>query len=147
MPADLDWQWKKPYILPITVAADQLDGLGHVNNVSYLRWLEAAAWAHSLALGIGLTEFKSLDRAMVARRHELDYLLPCRLGDELLVATWVTDNDRKLSLERRYQIIRPADKKTVFAGLTRWVCVALSTGKPKRMPAEFIATYRSVEDN
>ncbi len=147
MPETLDWQWKNPYILPIIAKAEELDDLGHVNNVSYLRWLEEAAWAHSVALGIGLTEFKNLDRAMVARRHELDYLLPCQLGDELLVGTWITRNDRKLSLERRYQIIRPADNKTVFAGLTHWVCVALSTGKPKRMPPEFIGAYQPVESD
>lgn len=144
MAKDLDWHWKNPYVLPITAKAEELDDLGHVNNVSYLRWLEAAAWAHSVALGIGLAEFKNLDRAMVARRHELDYLLPCQLGDELLVGTWITNNDRKLSLERRYQIFRLVDSKTVFTGLTRWVCVALSTGKPRRMPAEFVAAYQPV---
>lgn len=145
MSKSLDWQWKNPYILSITAEADQLDGLGHVNNVSYLRWLEAAAWAHSVALGIGLAEFKKLDRAMVARRHELDYLLPCQMGDELFVGTWITASDGKLSLQRSYQIIRPADNKTVFTGHTHWVCVALSSGKPRRMPAQFVAAYRPLE--
>lgn len=141
----LNWQWENPYVLPLTAEQEQLDGLGHVNNVSYLRWLEEAAWAHSIALGIGLEEFQNLDRAMVARRHELDYLLPCQLGDELLVGTWIISNDRKLSMERSYQIIRAADRKTVFTGRTHWVCVALSSGKPRRMPAEFIAAYLPVE--
>ncbi|MGI9284932.1 MAG: acyl-CoA thioesterase [Pseudomonadales bacterium] len=142
MHSTMNWQWDDPYILPVTAEQEQLDGLGHVNNVSYLRWLEAAAWAHSIALGIGLDEFKGLDRAMVARRHELDYLLPCQLGDELLVGTWITSNDCKLSMERAYQIVRPLDNKTVFTGMTRWVCVALRSGKPKRMPAEFITAYQ-----
>lgn len=142
----INWQWENPYILPVTAEQEQLDGLGHVNNVSYLRWLEEAAWAHSKALGIGLAEFKRLDRAMVARRHELDYLIACELGDELLVGTWITTNDRKLSMERAYQIVRATDNKTMFTGLTRWVCVALSSGKPKRMPPEFIAAYQPVEN-
>ncbi len=82
----INWQWENPYILPVTAEQEQLDGLGHVNNVSYLRWLEEAAWAHSNALGIGLAEFKSLDRAMVARRHELDYLIACAPSGNLMAA-------------------------------------------------------------
>ena len=32
--------------LPITVLASDIDQLGHVNNVTYLRWVQDAAVAH-----------------------------------------------------------------------------------------------------
>jgi len=33
------------------VTAEEIDGLGHVNNVIYLKWLQDAAVAHSTANG------------------------------------------------------------------------------------------------
>ncbi|MGH9655493.1 MAG: acyl-CoA thioesterase, partial [Bryobacteraceae bacterium] len=32
--------------LPISVSAADIDQIGHVNNVSYLRWVQDAAVAH-----------------------------------------------------------------------------------------------------
>ena len=77
----------------------------------------------------------------VVRKHELNYLLPTYLGDELHIATWISANDGKLSTVRDYQIIRQSDGKTVFTGRTNFVTVDMVTGKPKRMPAEFIEAY------
>ena len=31
------------------VAAEEIDALGHANNVAYLQWMQAAALAHSAA--------------------------------------------------------------------------------------------------
>ena len=77
---------------------------------------------------------------MEAREHVLTYLAACFAGDELRLHTWFSQNDG-LRLRREYRFVRPADGKTVFQGHTDWVCVQLSTGRPKRMPAEFQAAY------
>ena len=82
---------------------------------------------------------------MVARKHELEYLLPTFVGDELLIGTWVSGNDGKLSTYRDYQIIRAGDGKTVLTGRTHWVCVDMTTGRARRMPPEFIEGYRPVQ--
>ena len=34
------------FVLPITVEASDIDELGHVNNVVYLRWVQEIATAH-----------------------------------------------------------------------------------------------------
>ena len=49
--------------------------------------------------------------------------------------------DGKLTMQRRFQIIRPADGATLLRGLVRFACIQLSTGRPKRMPPEFIEGY------
>ena len=77
---------------------------------------------------------------MVAREHVLTYLAACFAGDELHLHTWFSHNDG-LRLRREYRFVRAADGKTMFQGHTDWVCVQLSTGRPKRMPAEFQAAY------
>lgn len=135
--ADFDWDVERPFTQHFIVGPEHLDAFGHTNNVFYLGWLEQAAWAHSVALGFDFAAFQKLGTGCVARRHELDYLAPSFAGDELWLATWVHANDRRLSMWRRYQIIRAADRRTVLRGQTQWVSVDMKTGRPKRMPPEF----------
>lgn len=137
----LSWDFKNPFLLEKTVVADDIDIMGHTNNVVYLKWLEQVAWAHSNALGLGWAVYEKLNRALVARRHELDYLAATFEGDELILSTWIIQNDGRTGVTRAYQVIRLADQKTVLRGRTRWVCIDIQTGKPKRMPQEFIEGY------
>ncbi len=137
----LPWDTPPAHRCAAKVEAADVDGLDHCNNVSYLRWLEQAAWQHSIELGLDLDAYKRLDRAMVVRRHELDYLGAAYLGDELIVGTWLHQNDGKLSLWRKYQIIRPRDRTVLIRATTHFVCAELSTGRPKRQPEEFLRAY------
>jgi acyl-CoA thioester hydrolase len=137
-----DWDYPSPFIIEREVQSAHIDGLGHTNNVVYLQWIEDIAWAHSVALGISLEDFRRLNRAMVARRHEINYLASSFLGDRIIVATWLTGNDKKLSIWRHYQMIGLTDGKTLLRASTHWVCVDFATGAPKRMPQEFVSGYQ-----
>jgi acyl-CoA thioester hydrolase len=139
----LPWDVVEPYIERLTVEASHLDRFGHTNNVVYLQWLERVAWGHSISLGFGFERYEQLNAGCVARRHELDYLAATFAGEELAIGTWVHENDGKLSMWRRYQIIRLGDLKTVLRGQTQWVCVDMKSGRPKRQPPEFVAGYRA----
>ncbi len=134
---NLPWDVDRPHIEAMTVGPEHLDRFGHTNNVMYLSWLEKVAWSHTVSLGLGFDDYQRLGAGCVARRHELDYLAPTFAGDELLLATWIHENDFRLSMWRRYQIIRASDQKTVLRGATQWVCVDMKSGKPRRMPPEF----------
>lgn len=137
------WEVEAPYILEVTVEPGDLDGFGHANNVVYLSWLERVAWAHSRSLGLGMDDYRRLGCGCVVRRHELEYLAPAFAGDRLALGTWVQENDGKLSMWRGYQILRPADGRTLLRGRTHWVCVDLASGRPRRMPPEFVNGYRA----
>lgn len=138
--AALGWDHPEPFILEVTVGEDDIDLMRHTNNVVYLKWLEAVAWAHSSQLGLGPAEYEALGHGMVVRRHELDYLQATRLGEKVALATWIAQAD-KLSLHRRYQFIRLADGQTVFRGRTHFVCVDIAEGRVRRMPGAFQETY------
>ena len=58
-----------------------------------------------------------------------------------MTATWIIDWDGKLTMRRRFQIIRPSDGATVLRGLVRFVCIELSSGRPRRLPAAFLEGY------
>lgn len=137
LPARHDWDVVYPHVLPVTVQPQDTDGMGHTNNVAYLGWLERVAWDHSHKLGMNLERYRALDAGCVVRRHELDYFAPTFAGEELLLGTWIIENDARLTMWRGYQIIRPADRKVVLRGKTLWVCVDMKHGRPRRMPPEF----------
>ncbi len=139
--ATLDWDYPRPYTLPVTPQAGDIDGLNHTNNAVYVRWCEQAGWAHSEQLGLSLDDYRRLDRAMAIRRGEYDYLLPTLLGESLTLATWLVAGDGKLAMQRRFQLVRDSDGATVLRGCWDLVCIEISSGRPRRMPAEFIDTY------
>lgn len=138
----MNWDYPSPFILARDVDDAHIDLMGHTNNVMYLKWMEEAAWAHSNHLGLTWERYQQLNRALVARRHEVDYLAATHPGDSLQLATWIVANDGKLSITRAYQFQRVSDAKTVLRGKTHWVCVDLQEGKPRRLPTEFVDGYR-----
>ncbi|MCW8092572.1 acyl-CoA thioesterase [Alteromonas sp. ASW11-130] len=135
------WKYPSPYIEKWQIAQAHLDHYQHVNNVAYLSQLEKVAWAHSNFLGLHFTDYAELDRGMVIRRHELDYLAPCYLDDELACATWIVSCERALSLTREFQFYCPRRSKMVFAAKTQFICVSMTSGAPKRMPEKFQRIY------
>lgn len=135
------WDLPTPFTIDLLVAADDIDGLGHANNAVYVSWLERCAWRHSQQLGLDLSEYRRLDRAMAVVRHEIDYLASAYENDELVLATWIVDWDRRLKMTRRFQLRRPSDGVTLLRAQTTFVCIELSSGRPKRMPNEFIDGY------
>jgi acyl-CoA thioester hydrolase len=140
----MNWDYPQPFILPAMPQAEDIDGLNHTNNAVYVQWCERIGWAHSESLGLSLGDYRRLDRAMAIRRGEYDYLLPTALHEALTLATWLTASDGKLTMERRFQLIRNRDQATVLRGRWDLVCIALSTGQARRMPPEFCQTYLSV---
>ena len=136
----LPWDLPHPFTTEVTVQPEHIDLMRHTNNVVYLQWLEDIAWAHSTALGLGPAQYEALGHGMVVRQHELNYLAATRLGERLMLATWLTQAD-KLSLHRQYQFIRLDDGVTVFRGRTHFVCVDIAQGRVRRMPAAFVDAY------
>jgi len=122
------------------VKPEEIDGLGHVNNLVYLEWFVEAAAAHSRAVGWGLERMLAMGEGWVVRRHEIDYLLPVKPDETVLIRTWV-ETAESASSERRYEIYRPSDGKQVCRGLTRWVWIDYKTGRPRRIPIEVTQAF------
>ncbi len=137
----MNWDFPDPFTLDLEVGDADIDELGHVNNAVYVRWLEQVSWAHSGALGLGLDVYRARQRAMVVRRHELDYLAPALQGQHLVIATWLLPLSNRLSVQRRFQIMRPGDGTTLLRGLTTFVCVDTVSGRARRLPDEYRAIY------
>lgn len=137
----MNWDYPQPHIHRVMPQADDIDGLNHTNNAVYVRWCEQAGWSHSEALGLDLAAYRRLDRAMAINRAEYEYLLPTGPGQQLLLGTWLCGTDGRLTMERRFQLVRASDGVTVLRGRWHLVCIEIGSGKPRRMPPEFCDAY------
>lgn len=137
------WDYPAPHVIRCVAEPGHIDVMNHVNNGVYQQWMEAVAWSHSQAVGLGPAEYRELGVGMVVRRHEMDFLAAAMLADEVLVATWLLAVDR-LSTERVYQMVRAADGKTLFRGRTRLVCIDIASGRLRRMPPAYFEAYASL---
>jgi acyl-CoA thioester hydrolase len=124
-----------PYDLAITAAPADIDDLGHVNNLVYLRWVQEVAIAHSCALGWDGPAYQRLGASWVMRRHEIDYVLPVLVGEQLTVSTWV-DSIKGASSVRRTRMTRARDGAVVCRAATTWAFVDLARGRLTRIPDE-----------
>lgn len=137
----MSWDHPQPFTLAVVPQDDDIDGLDHVNNAVYVRWCEQAGWAHSEALGLSLADYRRLDRAMAIRAAHYDYVLPGLAGERLTIGTWLTASDGKLNMTRAFQVRRDGDGATLMRGRWDLVCIDISGGRPRRMPADFIRVY------
>jgi len=137
----MPWNLPNPFLCNWQVLPEQIDHYQHANNVAYVGQLEVTSWKHSNHLGLTIEQYQALDRGMAISRHEINYLAAAHVDDMIDCATWIVECDNRLKLTRQFQFIRRSDQKTLLTARTEFVCIALSTGKPKRMPKEFTNVY------
>ena len=125
------------YERTLRVGPEDLDEQAHVNNVVYVRWVQEVATEHWLALAPPAAR---AELAWVALRHEIDYLSPALLGDDLVVRTTV-GHAEGLTFERHTEIRRARDGKLLARSRTLWCPVDPRTGRPRRVGAEVRALF------
>jgi acyl-CoA thioester hydrolase len=148
------------YVAHFRVRNHELDSLGHVNNATYLNYLEQAAIDHAAAAGFSEERLREIGGVFVARRHEIDYLQPARAGDWLRVVTWPVELGAAKAV-RAYEISRlpnqivgspPADGihapaeiepaiDPIAKAQTVWAFVDVQTGRPRRIPPEIASEF------
>ena len=123
--------------LPLSVVPGDIDELGHVNNVVYLRWVQDVAIAHWTAASTGA---QRAEVAWVAIRHEIDYKHAALPGDAIVARTWVGTADAN-RFERHTEILRAVDQKLLARARTLWVPINRATGRPTRVNDDVRARF------
>jgi acyl-CoA thioester hydrolase len=137
----LPWELPDPYVQERVVEAGEMDRLDHANNTAYVRWCEEAGWRHTEAVGCGFEQWREIGRAMAMYRASLEYRAPCFAGERIAVGVWMVANDERLRATRRFQIVRPADGRTLFRADVTYASIDLASGRPRRMPEAFKKAY------
>ena len=127
----------QPFELVIAVEPADIDQLGHVNNVIYLRWVQEAAVAHWTAAAPAADRAKLL---WVVVRHEIDYKQAAFLGDRIIARTWVGIASR-IRFERFTELLRARDRSLLAKARTLWCPIDAQTGRPTSVSAEVRACF------
>jgi len=124
--------------MTISVQKNEIDELGHVNNVVYVRWVQEAAAAHWDSLASSEEKLKYI---WVVLRHEVDYVSSAFENDELLAITWVGASQGARS-ERFVYITNRKTGKLIANAKTTWCLLDGSSMKPKRVDENIIKIFQ-----
>ena len=131
----------KAYELEIDIKPEDIDQLGHVNNVVYLKWVQDAAVAHWFALA---SEKDQKNLLWVVSRHEIDYKRPAFSKDSIMVRTWV-GKAFKRDFERHTEIFRKSDMKLLAKARTLWCPIDPKTKRPVRVSEDVYKKFSTQE--
>jgi acyl-CoA thioester hydrolase len=129
---------REVFVLPLDILAEHIDENGHVNNVVYVGWLQAAGTAHWEA------RFSEAERAKwswVALRHEIDYLRALQPDATAIARTWVGSPEGPRFA--RYVRIEDGEGRLCAQGVSEWCLVDAATLRPQRIPATLLGPFQA----
>lgn len=126
----------EPFEIEVQIQPDDVDGMGHVNNIVYVRWVQEVAMAHWAAAAPADAQ---ATMTWVVLRHEIDYLRAALPGDAVRARTWI-GQAQAIRYERFTEVVR-GDGTMLARGRTLWCPVDIATGRPKRVPPEVRAAF------
>jgi|KBSSwiStaDraftv2_1062776.scaffolds.fasta_scaffold91779_2 acyl-CoA thioester hydrolase len=129
------------FTLTFTAGPEDIDVLGHVNNVVWVKWMEAIATAHWEA--VSPPEHMARYIWMVTR-HEVDYRGNIGPGESVTAETFVGEGPKGAQMTRAIRF-RNAAGKVIVDARTTWALIDRSTGRLTRVPPEVAAPFYSAE--
>jgi acyl-CoA thioester hydrolase len=131
----------EPFEIAVQIHPEDVDGMGHVNNIVYVRWVQEVALAHWHAVAPADAQAAM---TWVVLRHEIDYLHPARPGDQVRARTWIGEA-QAIRYARHTAIVR-GDGTVLARARTLWCPVDVATGRPRRVPAEVRAAFSTTDE-
>lgn len=120
----------------IKVQPEDIDQMGHVNNVVYLRYVQETAEAHWKSFA---PDELQKEVVWVVLRHEIDYHKPAFEGDILICETWVEEaNGVKMP---RNVVIKNESGQQLISARTIWCALDGTTFRPKRIEASLYEQF------
>ena len=123
-----------PFRHSINVLPSDIDEMGHVNNVVYVRWVQEVAAAHWASVASEELRSRYL---WIVLRHEIDYKNPAFINNEIKGTTWVGEH-YGARFERFVKLMNQGDKILAEAK-TMWCMVDAKTMRPTRITDEVLA--------
>jgi acyl-CoA thioester hydrolase len=120
-----------------------MDAFGHVNNVTFLTYMQEARTGMLFA-GEAAEHIPDLIKGVVVARHEIDYRRPLEWRPEPIEVDVWTAQVKSASFDLRYEIRDQLAGVVLAQALTVLVPFDLSAGRPRRVsPSEraFLSRY------
>lgn len=118
---------------PVRVYIEDTDAGGIVFHARYLHYMERARTEWVRQCGVALRAGLADNISYVVQRMNLHYAAPARLDDELRVSANPMAFGR-VWMDFRQVVYRASDRKRLCEADVRVACVALDSGRPRRLP-------------
>ncbi|WP_374588980.1 acyl-CoA thioesterase [Novosphingobium sp.] len=124
-----------PHHFPIPVGPADIDFMGHVNNASYLKWVQEAVIDHwrSLAPADAVAAY-----LWVALKHEITYRRPTFLGDEVIAKVLL---EKVQGARAFYETVILRGEEVLVEVKSSWCCIDAETLRPARLAREVVARF------
>jgi 4-hydroxybenzoyl-CoA thioesterase len=125
------------FSLPLRVYIEDTDAGGIVYHAKYLHYMERARTEWVRSFGVGLRDGLSENISYVVQKLSIHYGVPAKLDDEL----WVTAEPvgfGRVWMDFRQRVLRVSDQKELAAADVRVACIALDSGRPRRLPPAMV---------
>lgn len=129
-----------PHLFPIGVAAADIDFMGHVNNASYLSWVQDAVIDHWRSLAPPDVAAAHL---WVALKHEITYRRPTFLGDDVVATVLL---EKVQGARAFYETVIRRGEDVLAEVKSSWCCIDARTLRPARLARDVIARFFSAPD-
>ncbi|MBK1871817.1 MULTISPECIES: tol-pal system-associated acyl-CoA thioesterase [Marinobacter] len=123
--------------LPVRVYIEDTDAGGIVYHARYLHYMERARTEWVRSCGIGLRAGLADNISYVVQRLSIHYVLPAVLDDELTVTAEPVAFGR-VWMDFRQRVVRAKDGKLLCEASVRVACIALDSGRPRRLPENML---------
>ncbi|MGC8119163.1 tol-pal system-associated acyl-CoA thioesterase [Marinobacter sp. VGCF2001] len=123
----------KAFELPIRVYIEDTDAGGIVFHAKYLHYMERARTEWVRSQGVGLRAGLEHNISYVVQKMNLHFRAPAKLDDQLLVTAELKEASR-VWMGFRQRVFGAEDRRLLCEADVRVACIALDTGKPRRLP-------------
>jgi acyl-CoA thioester hydrolase len=132
----------EPFRFPVRVYYEDTDAAGVVYYANYLKFMERARteWLAALGFPLSVVE-RDHGVVFVVHRCEIDFLLPARLNDDLVVTVEGVQPGASRLVAR--QEVRRDDAVLTAARVTL-ACLDAARWRPVRMPATLVERMENV---
>lgn len=124
-----------PHSFAIAVDPSDIDFMGHVNNASYLKWVQDAVIDHWRSLAPAEAVAAHL---WVALKHEITYLRPTFL-DDTVVATVLLEKFH--GARAFYETVIRRGEDVLAEVKSSWCCIDAETLRPTRLARDVVARF------
>jgi acyl-CoA thioester hydrolase len=120
---------------PIEIDPADIDFMGHVNNASYLKWVQAAVINHwqRFAPAEAIAE-----HLWVALKHEITYRKPTFLDDDVIATVLL---EKVQGARAFYETIIRRGEEVLAEVKSSWCCLDAQTLRPARLARDVIEHF------
>ncbi len=132
---------KTKFETELQVRPDDIDMNQHVHGSRYFDYVLAARYDQmSRCYKMSMEEFLKAGFGWFIKAAHVEYYRPLRLGDELVVRTWVEEIFRT-GVKVNFEIIKKAKGKVSSEGYFDYTMIGLQTGRAQAIPDWIITKY------